>query len=71
MSGARIMATKNDFEKNLGKLEKIVERLESGELSLSSSLKDFEEGIEYYNKCKKELDEIEKKVASLTKKINE
>lgn len=53
------------FEKSFGKIEKIVEDLEGGELSLDDSLKAYEEGIVEIKKCVKYLDEAELKVKAL------
>ena len=54
-----------DFEKKLEKLEKIVDKMESGELSLDSSLKSFEEVVQLSRECHKQLDEAEQKVKVL------
>lgn len=53
------------FEKSLEKLEGIVKKLESGELSLEDSIKAFEEGVHLAQNCGKKLDEAEKKVEIL------
>lgn len=55
------------FEKDLEKLEKIVEALEEGELSLDDSLKKFEEGITLGRRCEKALSAAEKKIEILMK----
>ena len=55
------------FEDALSSLESIVEKLESGELSLEESLKAFEEGIRLSRICSKRLDEAERKIEILTK----
>lgn len=43
------------FEEALKKLEKIVEELESGKLSLDDSLKKYEEGVRLSRFCHKTL----------------
>lgn len=53
------------FEKSLEKLEEIVKKLESGELSLEDSIKAFEEGVLLAQNCGKKLDQAEKKVEIL------
>lgn len=53
------------FEKSLEKLESIVKKLESGDLSLEDSIKAFEEGVRLAQNCGKKLDEAEKKVEIL------
>lgn len=55
------------FEKDLEKLEKIVEALEEGGLSLDDALKRFEEGIKLAKRCEKALIQAEKKIEILTK----
>lgn len=55
------------FEKDLDKLEKLVEALEEGGLSLDDSLKKFEEGIKLSKRCDIALNAAEKKIEVLTK----
>lgn len=52
----------SDFEKSFQQLEKIVQRLESEELSLDDSLKLFEEGISLSRFCHQKLSEVEKRI---------
>jgi exodeoxyribonuclease VII small subunit len=59
------------FEKSLDALETIVKRLESGELDLDASLKEFEEGVRLSRHCEKRLQEAEKRVEMLLKKNGE
>jgi exodeoxyribonuclease VII small subunit len=54
-----------EFEDALSGLEKLVERLESGELSLEESLQQFERGIKLARQCQTSLKEAELKVAAL------
>ena len=54
-----------DFEKRLVRLEEIVEKMETGELSLESSLKLFEEGVRLSRECNTQLSEAEQKVKLL------
>ena len=60
-----------DFEKSLKELEKIVEELESGELSLEQSLKSFEQGIILTRQCQSELEKAELKVKKLVEENGE
>ena len=53
------------FEKAIKELEEVVNKLESGEASLSESLELFERGIQLAKDCNKMLDEAEKKVSVL------
>lgn len=55
------------FEKDLEKLENIVEALEEGGLSLDASLKKFEDGIQLAKRCEKALSSAEKKIEKLTR----
>ena len=55
------------FEDALGRLEQIVDQLESGDLALESSLKVFEEGVALARRCAKYLEEAEKRIELLTK----
>lgn len=55
------------FEKDLEKLEQVVEALETGGLSLDDALKRFEEGIKLARRCEKALSEAEKKIEILSK----
>ena len=68
-----IMTKKGDkmatlsFEKALEDLEKIVEKLEKGGLSLSESLALFEKGVKLARFLREELEKAEKKVEILLK----
>ncbi len=55
------------FEAAMEELEKVVERLESGELSLEDSLAAFEDGIRLVKFCNQKLTEVEKKIELLMK----
>ena len=55
-----------DFETSLAALETLVERMESGELTLEESLKEFERGMALTRECQKMLDEAEQRVRILT-----
>ncbi len=61
---------KTSFEQSLKRLEKIVESLEEGEVSLEESLKMFEEGIQLSKECLETLNAAEAKVKKLTKDIH-
>ncbi|HKI74753.1 MAG TPA: exodeoxyribonuclease VII small subunit [Pseudomonadales bacterium] len=64
------MATRKTypFEESLARLEQLVQKMESGELSLEDSLKTFEEGIRLTRECQKALKDAEQKVRMLTEK---
>lgn len=55
------------FEEALKKLEKIVENLEDGNLSLDESLEKYEEGIKLSRLCAKKLEVAKKRVELLMK----
>lgn len=57
--------TAPDFEQSLGELQTLVERLESGELSLEDSLAAFEQGIRLTRECQGALGQAEQKVQIL------
>lgn len=55
------------FETALEELEKITEKLEGGDTTLSESLKLYEKGIGLVRVCTEQLDEAEAKVKVLQK----
>jgi len=59
-------STSPSFETALSELENLVERMESGELTLEESLKSFEQGIALTRSCQQALNEAEQKVEILT-----
>ncbi len=66
----RVGMPKEKFEDALNKLEKIVSKLEEGDIPLEESLKLFEEGIRFSRFCNQKLDEAERKVEILLKGKN-
>jgi exodeoxyribonuclease VII small subunit len=64
------MASKKsiNFEKALGELEKLVEEMEQGELSMEDMLKRFEKGIALTTDCQQSLQKAELKVKELVEK---
>lgn len=62
------MKEKQSFEEDVKRLQKIVEELSSGKLTLGDSLKKYEEGIKLAQSCSQTLEEAERKVESLMKK---
>jgi exodeoxyribonuclease VII small subunit len=55
------------FEEAIKKLEKIVEDLEKGELSLDEALKKYQEGMEMARLCNQRLENAKKKIDVLAK----
>jgi len=56
-----------DLEAALAELEKLVEKMESGEQSLEQALKSFQRGIELTRTCQQGLKEAEQRVEKLIK----
>jgi exodeoxyribonuclease VII small subunit len=63
--------TTPNFEAALAELEKIVEKMETGEQSLEESLKSFQRGIELTRACQQGLKEAEQRVEKLIQKNGE
>jgi exodeoxyribonuclease VII small subunit len=57
-----------DFEKSMDELEKIVDDLESGQLTLEESLTAYERGIELTKLCQKRLEAAEERVKKIMEK---
>ncbi|WP_462116386.1 exodeoxyribonuclease VII small subunit [Lysobacter xanthus] len=55
-----------DFERSLDSLERLVERMEQGEMSLDESLAAYEEGVGLYRRCQTALEDAEMRVRLLT-----
>ncbi len=60
-----------DFEQSLGALQNLVERLESGELSLEDSLVAFEQGVALTRECQQALTQAEQRVQQLVERQGE
>ncbi len=56
---------KKTFEASLQELEKIVRRLEDGDLPLEESLKLFEDGVRLSRECQERLDQAERRIEIL------
>jgi exodeoxyribonuclease VII small subunit len=61
---------KPDFERSLARLEEVVRKLESPQLSLDEAMKLFEEGVGLSRECQKQLEEAEGRVEVLLKKAD-
>ena len=61
---------KAEFERSLARLEEVVRRLESPQLSLDEAMKLFEEGVALSRECQKQLEEAEGRVEILLKKAD-
>ena len=62
------MKEKQHFEEDIKKLQKLVEELASGKLTLGESLKKYEEGIKLAQECSLALSDAQRKVELLMKK---
>jgi len=58
------------FETSLSELEKIVGKLESGDLPLEQSLELFEKGINLSRECRERLAKAERRIEILLKDSN-
>ena len=58
---------KNDFEKSINRLEKLVDKMESGESSLEQNLEWFEEGMDLIKACQTHLADADNSVQELIK----
>jgi exodeoxyribonuclease VII small subunit len=57
-----------DFEKSLGELEALVQRLEQGDVPLEEALKTFERGVALTRQCQTALRSAQQKVEVLLAK---
>jgi exodeoxyribonuclease VII small subunit len=64
---AETNGSEKKFEVALEELEKLVEQLESGDLSLEDSLAAFEKGVGLVKYCNQKLTDVEKKIELLVR----
>jgi len=64
------MTDKFNFNKGLLQLEEIINKMESGELSLEDSLKYFEEGVKIHRKCHIALTDAQQRISVLSENDN-
>jgi len=64
------MVEEMKFEKAMEKLEKIVQDLETGNISLDEAIKKYEEGVQLAGQCQRKLLQAEKKIEVLTKTLD-
>ena len=62
---------KNNFEENLKNLDEIIEKLESGNLSLDDSIKEYEQAMKIIKSASKLLNEAEGKLFKVLEKNGE
>lgn len=59
-----------NFEQSLEELERLVDRMEHGELSLEDSLAAYERGVGLYRQCQAALEQAELRVRLLSDPSN-
>ena len=59
-----------NFETAMAELEELVAQIETGNLSLEDSLKQFEQGIKLSRTCQQSLTDAEQRVKILTESLN-
>jgi|KBSSwiStaDraftv2_1062776.scaffolds.fasta_scaffold153343_2 exodeoxyribonuclease VII small subunit len=64
------MSKTRNFEEALHRLEEIVKKLDSGDLPLASLLEVYEEGVTLSRFCHGKLEEAERKIELLSKKVD-
>ena len=64
------MVKKFDFNEGLAELEVIINKMESGDLSLEDSLKYFEKGVKLHRQCHGALTDAEQRVNMLNEEDN-
>ena len=64
------MGNKFDFNKGLVELELIINKMESGELSLKDSLIYFEKGVKLHRQCHSGLTDAEQRINILSEEDN-
>ena len=64
------MSNKFDFNKGLAELEVIINKMESGDLSLEDSLKYFETGVKLHRQCHSALTDAEHRINILSEEDN-
>ena len=65
------MSEKLTFEKANEKLEKLVQKMESGELSLEESMKTYEEAFNLLSFCYKQRDDCKGQIVSINTRLEE
>jgi exodeoxyribonuclease VII small subunit len=65
MAKRPVKSEKMSFEDALGRLEELIDQIESGEIGLEESLKRYEQGTELIKRCRAVLDGAQRKIAEL------
>jgi len=64
------MTNTKTFEKSVAELDAIVQKMESGELSLDESLQLFEQGVKLTRSCQETLAQAETKIEKLMAEVD-
>ena len=64
------MTDKFNFNKGLDELEVIINKMESGDISLEDSLKYFEKGVRIHRQCHNALKDAEQRINILSEEDN-
>ena len=64
------MTDKFNFNKGLDELEVIINKMESGDISLEDSLKYFEKGVKIHRQCHAALKDAEQRINILSEQDN-
>lgn len=59
-------ARERSIEENFTRLEEIIQRLETGEISLEEAFAGYSEGMKLLKDCNDQIDRVEKQVLKLT-----
>jgi exodeoxyribonuclease VII small subunit len=57
------------FEESLDQLEKIIERIESGQIGLEAAMAEYERGVSLVRRCRDVLAKAEQRVDELNKEL--
>ncbi|MCI2061465.1 MAG: exodeoxyribonuclease VII small subunit [Eubacteriaceae bacterium] len=60
---------KLDFEQSMAKLEKAAANLTKEDITLDDAIKNYEEGIKYYNQCNEILANAKQKIETYNNKL--
>ena len=61
--------TESSFDENQAELERIVERLERGDVELEELTRLWERGEELYRRCAAQLDAVRGKIEELARRV--
>ncbi|PPR08906.1 MAG: Exodeoxyribonuclease 7 small subunit [Proteobacteria bacterium] len=61
------MAEKLNFEESIVKIEKIINKLQSGDMQLDDSIEEFKQGLDLINQAQDKLEKASLKVQKIVK----